>query len=224
MAVRFDVISIGTLSGNRFWDEKPGLRTAHATTTLIRDNGRSILVDPSAPAELLAHRLEERTGLGPEKIDTVFLTNFLPVHRRALRLFENAQWLLGETERSAVIAHLTDALEATQDPESDDESAPLEIEQELELAGRTESAPERLTPIVQLFPSPGPTVGTCGLIIAATKTIVVAGDAVLTRDHFENARIFERSADPAAARESFADISEVADIIIPGHDNLIVTF
>jgi glyoxylase-like metal-dependent hydrolase (beta-lactamase superfamily II) len=58
--------------------------------------------------------------------------------------------------------------------------------------------------------------------VAGLKTLVVAGDAVLTRDHFERARVFERSADPARARQSFADIVEIADIIVPGHDNLIV--
>jgi glyoxylase-like metal-dependent hydrolase (beta-lactamase superfamily II) len=59
--------------------------------------------------------------------------------------------------------------------------------------------------------------------VASLKTVVVAGDALLTRDHFEHGRVFERSADPDQARESFADIIEIADIIVPGHDNLIVT-
>lgn len=224
MACTLDVISIGTLSRNPFWRERGQVRAAHATTTLIRDGGRTILVDPSLPAELLTHRLNERSGLEPGQIDTVFLTSFLPGHRRALPLFEEADWLIGAVERSAVIAHLTKALEEADGPGPQAQSAPVEIEQELALAGRTAAAPERLTPNVHLFPSPGPTVGSCGLLVAAAKTIIVAGDAVLTRDHFENGRVYERSADPARARESFADILEVADIIIPGHDNVIVTF
>ncbi|HUU86034.1 MAG TPA: hypothetical protein VM243_21260 [Phycisphaerae bacterium] len=224
MSCTVDVISIGTLSANPFWNERGRVRAAHATTTLIRDGGRTILVDPSAPAELLAHRLDERCGLKPGQIDTVFLTSFLPVHRRALPLFEDAEWLLGEAERAAVIARLTKALEEVEGPEPEAESSPMEIEQELAIAGRTKAAPERLTPTVHLFPCPGPTVGSCGLLIAAVKTIVVAGDAVLTRGHLEAGRVYERSVDPAQARESFTDIVEIGDIIIPGHDNLIVTF
>ncbi|MCP4249041.1 MAG: hypothetical protein GY778_18510, partial [bacterium] len=81
---------------------------------------------------------------------------------------------------------------------------------------------DRLTPTVHLFPTPGPTIGASGLLIAGLKTIVLAGDAVLTRDHFENSRIYERSADPDQARESFRDVLEVAEIIVPGHDNLLV--
>ena len=223
MACTVDVISIGALSRNPFWNEQGRLRAAHATTTLIRDGTRTILVDPSLPAELLAHRLDERAGLKPDQIDTVFLTSFSPVHRRALTIFDEAQWLIGEAERSAVIAHLTRALEEAEGTNPEARSAPVEIEQELTLAGRTAAAPERLTPAVHLFPSPGPTVGSCSLLITSARTIVVAGDAVLTRDHFENGRVYERCADPAQARESFADVLEIADIVIPGHDNLIVT-
>ncbi len=223
MACTVDIISIGTLSQNPFWNEPGRVRAAHATTTLIRDDNRTILVDPSAPPELLAHRLDERTGLKPEQIDTVFLTNFLPVHRRALPLFAEAQWLLGETERSAIIAHLTDALEEVEGPDAEERTVPTEIEEELVLAGRTEAAPDRLTPSIHLFPCPGPTIGSCGLLVALAKTVIIAGDAVLTRDHFTNDRVYERCTDPAQARASFAEIAEIADIIIPGHDNLIVT-
>jgi glyoxylase-like metal-dependent hydrolase (beta-lactamase superfamily II) len=75
---------------------------------------------------------------------------------------------------------------------------------------------------VHLYPTPGPTVGAAGLLVAGLKTVVIAGDAVLTRDHFDNGRVFERSADPKQARESFADILEVAEIIVPGHDTVLL--
>jgi glyoxylase-like metal-dependent hydrolase (beta-lactamase superfamily II) len=224
MAVTVDVISIGTLSSNPFWNEQGKLRAAHATTTLIREGDRTILVDPSLPPELLVHRLDERAGLKPQQIDTIFLTNFRPVHRRALTVFEEAQWLISAEERSAIIAHLTKALEEVEGPAAEVQSAPVEIEEELGLAGRTEPAPEHLSRSVDLFPSPGATVGSCGLLVAAARTIVIAGDAVVTREHFANGRVYERCADPAQGRASFADIVEIADIIIPGHDNMIVAF
>ena len=221
MACTVDVISIGTLSCNPFWGDQGKVRGAHATTTLIREGTTTILVDPSLPPELLTHRLDERAGLKPQQIDAVFLTSFRPVHRRALEAFDKAQWLISEEERSSVIASLTAALERI-GREQTGVSAPAEVEQELSLARRTQAAPERLTPAAHLFPSPGAAAGSAALLVAGLKTIVVAGDAVLTRDHFERARVFERSADPARARQSFADIVEIADIIVPGHDNLIV--
>src|SRR5215211_2872423 len=94
--IRFDIISIGTLSRNRLWGENEPVRTAHATTTLIRSGKRTILVDPGLPAAALGARLYERTGFRPEQVDTVFLTNFRPEHRAGLSLFQNAKWLIHE--------------------------------------------------------------------------------------------------------------------------------
>ena len=44
-SVRVDIISIGTLSRNRLWNETAAVRTPHATTSLIRVGKRHILVD-----------------------------------------------------------------------------------------------------------------------------------------------------------------------------------
>ena len=62
MSLRYRIISIGTLSKNRFWGETQPKRFPHATTTLIQDGTQTILVDPSLPAEVLTQRLEERSG------------------------------------------------------------------------------------------------------------------------------------------------------------------
>src|SRR5438093_13017757 len=101
-----DIISIGTLSRNRLWNEPEPLRTPHATTTLIRTGKKNILVDPGLPAQALGARLFERTGLRPEQIDTVFLTNFRPSHRAGLSLFQNAKVLIHEREQETTAAHL----------------------------------------------------------------------------------------------------------------------
>ena len=68
--------------------ETEAVRTAHATTTLIRIGKRAILVDPGLPPPALNARLFERTGLRPAQIDTIFLSNFRPSHRAGLPLFE----------------------------------------------------------------------------------------------------------------------------------------
>lgn len=220
MSPTIDIVSIGTLSRNIFWNEAGSSRPAHATTTLIRDGKTTILVDPSLPPELLRHRLDERTGLKPEQINIVFLTNFRPAHRRGLALFEKSDWLIGEVEREAIAASLNQVLSGSQ-PLVDDLSYE-EVQAEAELLGRLQPAPDKLSPAVDLFPSYGATPGSGSLLVKAGKTVVVAGDAIVTRDHFDAGRVWERSTDPEQAKESFLELREVADVVIPGHDNIML--
>ncbi|MFQ6048219.1 MAG: MBL fold metallo-hydrolase [Phycisphaerae bacterium] len=206
MAVSFDIVSIGCLSRNRFWNEAQAVRPAHATTVLIRDAGKTILVDPSLPGELLARRLDERAGIKPEQIDCVFLTCFRPVHRRGLGLLSEADWLMGSGEIEAVRAHLEGLVRSAEQAGQAPDSL---VRDELSLLRRIKPAPEKLTRYVHLFPSPGPTPGSCSLLLVpATTTVVVAGDVIVTRDYYEHGRAFE--------------LMELADQIIPGHDNLFV--
>ena len=72
------------------------------------------------------------------------------------------------------------------------------------------------------LPSFGTTRGNTSLLIAANRTVIVAGDAIMSRDHFDNRRVWERSVDPRSAKESFVELREIADVIIPGHDNIML--
>ena len=235
MALSYTIVSIGALSRNRFWNETEPRRVAHATTTLIRDENKTILVDPGLPDAVLAQRLDERTGLTPEQIDVVFLTNFRPAHRRALGLFSRAKWLMHEPEIQAVREQL-DGLRASLEGADDDEleSGPTgagpqqrEVEslvrQERALLRRVKPAPEKLTRRVHLFPSVGATPGSAGLLLTESgRTVVVAGDAVISRDYFEAGRVFEQVYDVQAAQDALRDVIEIADLIVPAHDNLFV--
>lgn len=221
MSVRVDIISIGTLSRNRLWGETSAVRTPHATTTLLRTRDtagpRLILIDPGLPAPVQAARLGERAGVAPAQIDTVFLTNFRPAHRAGLAAYPSATVLLHEAERDAVGQHLHDMLQRV---EGDDELAAT-IRAELALLGRTRGPEDRLAPQVDLFPLAGYTPGTCGLLIAdAATTTIVAGDAVPTRDHLLAGQVLPDAMDLAAAQESLREVYELADLIVPGHDNL----
>jgi len=220
VSLAFDVINIGCLSRNRFWNEQQAKRAAHATCVLIRHESNSVLVDPSLPAELLNHRLDERAGLAADDIDCVFLTCFRPVHRRGLSLFDRADWLMGGGEIEAMRAHLEALTEsARQRGEAGD---PL-VREELALLGRIRPAPDRITRSIHLFPAAGATPGNCCLLVAlATATMVVAGDAVVSRNHYEHGQVLEQSFDLAQARASLAELAEVTDQLIPGHDNLFV--
>jgi len=53
--------------------------------------------------------------------------------------------------------------------------------------------------------------------------IVTAGDAVMTRDFWNERRGFHNSTDFALATETMNRISRFTDIIIPGHDNYFIT-
>ena len=221
MAVRIDIVSIGTLSRNRLWNEPQPVRTPHATTTLLRakdgndERERRILVDPGLPAAALAARLFERTGLRPAEIDLVFLTNFRPAHRAALELFPDAPWLLADVEREAVGNHLSELKDRSDDPD-----VRKVVATELRLLDRTKSPEDKLAEQIDLFPLAGYTPGTCGLLVAeSASTTLVAGDAVPTRDHLLAGQVLADAFDKDAALESLREVYEIADAIVPGHDN-----
>ena len=216
-SVRVDIVSIGTLSRNRLWNETAPIRTAHATTTLIRAPKRNILIDPGLPGQILAARLGERTGLKPSDIDTIFLTNLRPAHRGGISAFPSAKLFAHEIEISHARAQFQDFVRQTKD-EDLDESV---VRAEQSLLEKIEPAEDKLAREVDLFPLFGYTPGTCGLLVSLpTVTILIAGDAVPTQDHFLAGQVLPDSADLNAAQEAMREVYEIADLIVPGHDNL----
>ncbi|MCH8053073.1 MAG: MBL fold metallo-hydrolase [Planctomycetes bacterium] len=220
MPVSVEIISVGTLSRNRFWNETSAQRPAHATTTLLRSDETSIIVDPALPPEILRQRLDERTGLEPSQIDTVFLTNFCPVHRRGLDLFRHATWLMHADEIEAMRRFLEDACTgATARGEPVEEL----IEQEIKLLENVQAAPDELTEQIHLFPTPGVTPGAASLLILDDeRTTAVAGDAIINKEYFAHRQAFEQHSDAAQAVQAVAELVEIADRIIPGHDDWII--
>ena len=74
---------------------------------------------------------------------------------------------------------------------------------------------------MDLFPLPGVTPGTCGLLLTLPRqTLLIAGDAVATVEHLEQGKVLDRCHDVEQAKESFAEAIEIADVIVPGRDNL----
>jgi glyoxylase-like metal-dependent hydrolase (beta-lactamase superfamily II) len=214
---RVDIISIGTLSRNRLWGETERVRTAHATTTLIRAAGRNILIDPGLPPAAIGARLFERSGLRPGDIDTVFLTNFRPSHRAGLPLFENAKVMIHELERASSREQIEQLISGAPEGDLDREA----LETELEVLERLSVAPDQLAATVDLFPLFGYTPGTCGILIAAsTQTILIAGDAVATQEHFLAGQSLPDAQNIKDAHEAMGEVYEIADWIVPGHDNL----
>ena len=173
----FRVISIGTLAHHPLWGERGDVRPAHATTTLIDAGDAKILVDPSLPEQILVPRLLERSGLKPEAITHVFLTNFHPMRRRGITAFDDAQWLVGELERESVGAQLIAKFQEAED--ADDGDLAKSLRAEITLLQRCKSSPDTLAMGVDLFPLYGVTQGSCGLLLPQpSATVLVAGDTV----------------------------------------------
>ncbi len=219
--VDYRIISIGTLSRHPLWDEAAAVRTPHATTTLIRGGGRVLLVDPGLPGPVVAARLFERSGLRPQQVTDVFLTHFRPAHRVGLAAFDKAQWWIGEMERETVGKQWV----ARHEQAGDEPKLQELLKQEIELLRRCRAAPDKGVggiDGVDLFPLPGYTPGQCGLLLSLpVATVLIASDAVPTVEHLERGQVLGGGYDTAAAMESFKEAVEIADWIIPGHDNII---
>ncbi|MEM1355924.1 MAG: MBL fold metallo-hydrolase [Planctomycetota bacterium] len=211
------IISIGALSAHDLWTRQGPARTPHATTTLIRSGNKTILVDPGLPPQVLVARLAERSGLTPADITHVFLTCFRPAHRMGLAAFPDADWLIGEQEREVVGRDLIARFEQ----EEGDEQVRDLLKAEVAILQKCNAAPDKIADQVDLFPSPGFTPGTCGLLLAdARVTTVVAGDAVPSIEHLEAGKVLRGCFDVEQAQQSLKEVIEIADQIIPGHDNV----
>ncbi len=218
MAVEYCVISIGTLSHNRLWGEAAPVRTAHATTTLVADGKRLILVDPSLPSPAIEARFFERTGKRLVEVTDVFCTSLRPVHRRSIEALPHAAWWAAEAELVAYRDALGTMLDSAGRLESEDADR---ARGELKLIERFKPAPDKFSPQVDLYPLPGPSPGSAGLLLTPqTATIIIAGDAALTGEHVLRAQVWEGCGDREKALESLRDILEMADVIVPGHDNV----
>lgn len=76
--IRWDVLTIGHLSRNRYWGEADdrAYRKPLCTSTLLRAAELTVVVDPPLPPEEMTRVLDERAGIVPGDVDMVFLTHF----------------------------------------------------------------------------------------------------------------------------------------------------
>jgi glyoxylase-like metal-dependent hydrolase (beta-lactamase superfamily II) len=217
--MNFSIISIGAMACHDLWGEPAPTRTGHATTTLIRSGDKNILVDPGLPSQALVARLAERVGLEHTAITHVFLTSFQPDTIRGILAFDHATWWVSHNEREAMGVPLAQELKRAH--ELNNEDAVQVLETQVGVLQRCEVAPDNLADRVDLFPLPGPTPGHCGLLLADTRhTVLICGDAVPTSEHLEQGRVHPNCFNPDLARESFKEAIEIADLLVPGRDNL----
>ncbi len=201
---RWDVLTIGHLSRNRYWGETDGraYREPLCTCTLIRTEGFTVVVDPGLPPREMARVLDQRSGLAPGSIDMVFLTHFHGDHRAGLETFPDADWRMAPSE----FAHVRSELAA---------GSP-----DREILDRLRPAGSALIPGITVVETPGHSVGHASLVFESEgKQVAVAGDAAMTRDFFRHRDYYFNTVDPGAAVASIEAIAQVADIVVPGHDN-----
>jgi glyoxylase-like metal-dependent hydrolase (beta-lactamase superfamily II) len=200
------ILHIGYLRRNSHGAEEVSDPAQECTCTLIETEKRRVLVDPGLDRpEKLETALQRYGGLRPEEIDTVFLTHFHHHHWRCLSLFPKAVWLMSRTE-----------IRWWQHRGGTDE-------RELDVLARLVPIEEFPIEGIESLPTPGHTHGLTSLMFETREGIViVAGDAVLTFDHFDEREPPKRCDDVRMARRSIDQIAKMADLVIPGHDNYFV--
>jgi glyoxylase-like metal-dependent hydrolase (beta-lactamase superfamily II) len=202
MVNRWVIVTVGNLSRNRYWgeSEQRAIRQPVCTTTLLEIGALRLLVDPSiADAKTMASELDRRSGLALEEIDAVFVTHEHGDHHAGLACFPQADWFAAEQVAEA-------------------------ITRMGQYEKRLISAAGKLPKEVEVLPMPGHTLAHHGLRFEADGlSFVVAGDAVMTRDFWTERRGFFNSADLALASRTMDALAQIADAIIPGHDNWFLT-
>jgi glyoxylase-like metal-dependent hydrolase (beta-lactamase superfamily II) len=195
---RWDVITIGNLSRNRYWGESDvqGVRSAICTCTVVQGEGFRLIVDPSlAKAESMAAELDRRTSLKLRGIDTVFITHEHGDHWYGLAHFSEAKWLAAPAVAAA-------------------------LNQTNKLPKSIEAATGRLFDAVDILPTPGHTLSHHSLRFDCDGlSVVVAGDAVATRDFWGERRGYFNCVDLDLSARSMDKIAGLADLVVPGHDN-----
>lgn len=202
MVQRFDIITIGSLSRNRFWGEgeDQSYRRGICTCTLITGDGFRLLVDPSlTEAEAMAAELDRRAGLTLADVDTVFLTHAHADHLYGLPHFVGAEWLAAA-------------------PVAESINASGRFAQPVGVAGAL------LAGCLDVVATPGHTLDHHSLRFDCDGlSVTVAGDAVMTRDFYRARAGYHNSADHDAVRATIDRLATIADAIVPGHDNWFLT-
>ena len=224
--VRWDVLVFGHLKWNRYFGENsenpPRGDPSTCSSVLIRGkeaDGQDffLIVDPT-----IRHSMEEyyfdlnrRTGLRPEQITHCFSTHHHFDHWHGLLYFPKAKWLTGPKNKELIIAAVNHSSKTVPG-----DGLPPGID-----AGRMVEVSGEFLPGVAAIPLPGHTKDLHGIgFMSGGKKILAAGDAVMTGYHFKD-RATEFQNDPAwvkIAGETIENIDESFDIVLPGHDNLVI--
>lgn len=208
----WDVLVIGHLRVNEYFGESrespPRGDPSTCTSVIVRGRNADgspyvLIVDPTmrwTPTDFYFD-LNRRTGLHPEDVTHCYCTHHHLDHYDAFRYFPNAVWM-AHREVAEILKRECTAIDA----------------------GRIQAVEGEFLPGVFSLPLPGHTPSLHGAAFRCRgKRIVAAGDAVMTKYHFDDGTT-DFQPDPIwqeRARETIENLKESFDIVIPGHDNLI---
>lgn len=209
----WEVIVFGHLRWNRYFGENadnpprgwPSTCGSALVTGKTAEGGvYRLLIDPTLRREAAEYDFDinRRTGLHLGDITHCFSSHHHADHYEALSYFPNAAWYAAD----GVI--------------------PLIAAQDAAVAAKLRPASGEFLPGVYALPLPGHTEALHGVAFSCEgRRILVAGDAVMTKYHFRDERT-EFQDDPALvarAAQTIRDIKDSFDLVLPGHDNLIIT-
>ena len=195
---RWDIVTIGNISRNRYWGEANdhAYRSAICTCTLVTGSDFRLLVDPSLKdAESMKAELDRRTGLKPEDVTAVFITHEHGDHHFGLKHYPDAQWLAAPP-----VAEILNASGS--------------------YSKRVEPAEGPIFDSIDVIATPGHCLSHHSLRFGCDgRSVVIAADAAMNRDFWNDRRGYFNSADFALAASSIETLAKIADIVVPGHDN-----
>jgi glyoxylase-like metal-dependent hydrolase (beta-lactamase superfamily II) len=199
---RWDVVTVGNLSRNRYWGESDdrGVRPTLCTCTLVQGAGFRLLVDPSfADAAAMTKELDRRTGRKPGDVTACFVTHEHGDHFAGVAHFPAARWLA-----SPGVAEV--------------------LNRSAKLPRQFEGVTGRLFDAVDVVPTPGHTAAHHSIRFDCDGlSVMLAGDAVATRDFFRERRPFYNAVDVEQSRKTMDAMAAAADVIVPGHDNFFLS-
>ena len=182
--VKLDILAVGNLKR----DEEGNILEAHSTSTLVRTDDMTIVVDTSSKFLRPALKNSFRElGVFMKDVDAVVLTHWHSDHVENLDLFPNAKVYLHEGGPKVSVEH---------------ESVTEDFD---------------LCPGVRLVHTPGHTHDSMSVFVKADRNYVIAGDAVPLEDNIRKKLPPALNYDRVAAMESIKSIVRFADVIVPGH-------
>ena len=186
----FIMIQLDILAvGDLIRDDGGNILKADSTSVLIRSGNRTIVVDPSTKYMRPAVRTSfKQIGVFPKDVDTVILTHAHRDHIENLDLYQKAR----------VYIH---------------SGADVEIPGAIIVEGEE----KKICDGVRMVHTPGHCPEHCSVFVDADRRYVVAGDAIPLEDNFRKMVPPRLNTDPALALQSIKNISQYAQVVIPGH-------
>lgn len=203
-----DVLAIGSL----LFDENKVLREAHSTSTLIKADGRLIVVDTSSrylrPAIKDSFR---QIGVFMKDVDLVVLTHHHGDHVSNYDLFPNAEIIM-HSDCGGGCADSEREREYVKNIDKSKELDPFKV------AKLIEDDVYEIDKGIRLVYTPGHTWNSASVFVdGEDRKYAITGDAIPTEDNFRKKVPPGINVCKDVALKSMKKITDYADVIVPGH-------